>query len=292
MPTTTSLIPVTVDGVRLDSYAYNISTKSGRDYLPSVRGSNAEAPGRHGSLYIPGKKFDDGRFLLQMWVIGANTDGTISTNALDEYRQNMDLLKRLFGKRHALLDVQATDSLGAVRQAYCEVLAAIDPEVVGTNPLGRFTVELKIPGVFWRDTTDTNYDSGAGGVNSTSTTVNNTNHAGATGIMEDLIIVVDGPATNPKVIDNATGHYVQLNEALPSGSQWNIDTSTWSSKVGVGIAFTTSGTDKTAVTSYSGQHSPRYFAMTPDATSIPIGWTCTGPSSATRLRIRGRKKYL
>ena len=294
--TNTSQFPATFDGVRLDTLAYNIETISGEDLIPGVRSNDIALPGRHGSVPILGKKFDNSRYIQSMWVNGCNVDGTLPpVLRRNEFRKNLDTLKALFGKRNALITVLADIGDGTKREAFAQCLSTVDFSVSGVNPLGRFVVELDIPAVFWRDTADVDFDSLTGVT--TSFAVNLATYAGATGIMEDLYIVIDGPCNAPKLIDNATGHYVQYTGNLTAGQQWVVNTTLWTSKVGAGIAFTQSGTDQTAATVFSGQHTPRYFAVSPVPTSQATGpqltFTNTGSSSAaTRVRVRGRRKFL
>lgn len=295
--TYTSQFPATFDGIRLDTLAYGVETISGEDFVPGVRNNDIPLPGRHGSLPILGKKFDNGRFIQSMWVIGSDVDGGIPAGGRrrNEFRKNLDTLKALFGKRNALMAVVADIGDGTKREAQMQCLDAIDFSVRGVNPIGRFAVILDIPAVFWQDQADVNYDSLTGVTTSWAATLSA--FAGATGIMEDLYIVVDGPINYPKLIDNATGHYIQLQANLAAGNQWVVNTSLWTSKTGAGIAFTQSGTDQTAATVFSGQHNPRYFAVSPvntsQVTAPALTLTNTGGStSATRLRVRGRRKFL
>lgn len=294
--TYTSQYPATFDGVRLDTLAYNVETVNGEDLLPGVRSNDVTLPGRHGSLPILGKKFDNGRFVQSMWVLGCDVDGAVPIGRKrNEFRKNLDTLKALFGKRQSLMTVVADIGDGTKREALMQCTEAVDFSVSGSNPLGRFAVVLDIPGVFWRGQADVNYDTFVVPGIIYSATL--TEFAGATGIMEDLYIVVDGPITNPRLTDDATGHYVQYSGALGSGYQWVVNTTLWTSKIGVGIAFTQSGTDVTAQTIFSGQHSPRYFALTPVSTSQVVAPTVTltntgGTLAATRLRVRGRRKFL
>lgn len=290
----TSDWPITVDGVRLDTLAWNVESLSGRDIMPDLRGSNIQVPSRHGSIFAPGKKYEDGKLILKMWVAGCDGAGGVPTNSYNEFRTNMDKLKALFGKRSGLLDVRKKDGAGGTRQAFCEMASGFDPDVFGIHPTGRLTVELDIPAVFWQDLDDVNHDEGD--INTTSNDMILDEFAGATAPMEDLWIVVDGPANNPKITDSATGHYVMLDDTLDTGDQWVVNTTTWSSKVGSTIEFSTGGTDAILDTISVGQHNPRYFALSP-AQSIELGPTINfsntgGTSGATRVRVRGKRRYL
>lgn len=66
-----------VDGVSLQTFAFNITTLGGdRMAPPSVRGDDLRVPYMPGTLWVP--RVPDSRTItLGMWVIGANEDGTI-----------------------------------------------------------------------------------------------------------------------------------------------------------------------------------------------------------------------
>lgn len=70
-----------VDGISLQTYAFNIETIGGeRQAPPPVRGEDLVVPYLPGSIFVP--KVPDKRVItLMMWVIGANEDGTIPQNA-------------------------------------------------------------------------------------------------------------------------------------------------------------------------------------------------------------------
>jgi len=292
----TSEYPLTIDGVRLDTLAWNVETLGGRDYVPSIRDENISLPGRHGNVFVPGKRFDQGKMILKMWVIRADADGEVTTNSFNEFRRNMDALKVLFTRRARLLDLRREDGSGLQRQAYAEVLSAIDPDHFGANPGARFSVELEIPAVFWQDLQDSNLIATGLQVSPTTDIVAE-EFAGATAPMEDLWIVVDGPANKPIVTDVESGHYIKLNETLVVGKQWVVDTTNWTSRVGTATAFTSGGTEKIEETIFSGQHSPRLFAMSPPRTSsegpsLQFSTDIGGTTDDTKLRIRGKRKFL
>lgn len=284
----TSTHPITVDGTRLDTLAYNVEVKSGFDLGTSARGANATVAGVDGELWTPNKRDSAGRMTIAMWVNGTDVDGVSASDTYERYRQNMDTLRALFGKRHALLDVRQTlgSTLGT-RQALCEVLQAIDPDV-NRQGFGKFSVLLNIVGAFWQDTADQNYD-----LNPATTGVKSvTQFAGATAPMRDLQIVFDGPWTSPSITDTLTGH-VLTGPTIAAGSQWMVDTTQHTSRTGVGIAFTTGGAQALTSTTRTGAHTPGLFALSPAAAAgtpqITLGGT--GLTAASRLRIRGRRKY-
>lgn len=292
----TSRWPVTVDGTRLDSLAWNISTRQGRDLEPGLVGENIDSGMRDGVIWTPHKKRDAGRLVLDMWVGGTDEDGAVPVGEDDyeRYTLNLDALKRMFGVTHRLLDVRLQmDAAGnMIRQALCEKSAMITPEMQAGYPYtAKFVVELTIPGGFLQDVAESNYDSNVGLVANTDITLPPP-FPQATAPMRNLYAVLDGPATNPKIIDNRNGHWVQYNGVVANGSQWVVNTATWSSKVGIGIAFTDTGTDVYQQTVFAGGHSPSMFGITADPLGPQVRIEGSGFGAGTRLRLRTKLQYL
>lgn len=293
--TITSSYPVTVDSIGLHTLAWSIETKEGRDIMPAVKDSNLDVGATHGDLWVPNKKYGPGKFYLKMWVAGQDADGVVPADNYKKYRDNLDQLLLLFTPRYRKLDVrQQLDKLGtSIRQAYMETTAIIDPSRVANNPYtSKFVVELTNSDAFWQDVTDKNYDSGLAVTNNTVATL--TEFLGATAEMTDLWVVVDGPAASgTKVLDETTGHFIQLVRTLSSTEQWVINTTDYTSKVGTGIAFTSGGVDEFGRTLYGGNHNPALFGLTPRVGGAPqVRIQGTGFGANTRLRIRGKRKYL
>lgn len=290
---TTSRYPVTVDGVRMDNHGFNVETKNGRDLGIGVQGDDISSGLRDGDIWTPHKKASAGRFVLQMWVAGADADGFVPTDNYKQYRDNLDYLKRIFGVRHRLLDVrqQLDDAGTSIRQALCEVTAMIDPDMLSNFPYtSRFAVEFKILAGFWQDVADSNYDSAIGLI--TNTDINLPIFAPSTAPIRNMWAVLDGPATNPKLIDNRNGHYAILNGTIGNGIQWCVDTTNWTSKTGAAIAFTNTGTDAYAITSFAGGHAPKIFGITADPTGPQVRIEGSGFGANTRLRLRAKNQYL
>lgn len=286
--TTTSAIPMTVDGTRLDTYAYNIETIEGRIGMPAVRGANPSVPGRHGSLYVPNKTFDDASIVLKMWVIGADVNGGVPTTEMTEFRKNIDALMLLFGKRGSLLDVRQTWPAG-VRQALCEVRQAFDLSARAIQPQAKFNVSLDIPGTFWQDVSTSDY---ASATNLTSgTTLTMAAYDGATAPMEDHMLIVRGPATNPRLTDVLSGMWVQYNGTIATGTDWQVDSSIWSSRTGAGILFTAGGGSNAIASTTYGGGGPRFISLTARSGGPQVAFTCTSPGVATQVQARGRRKY-
>lgn len=290
----TSKWPVTVDGVRLDSLAWNIETRTGRDAEAGLAGENIDTGQRDGVIWTPHKKANPGRIVLKMWVAGTDEDGAVPVDGDDywKYTQNLDKLKRMFGVTHRLLDVRLQmDAAGAhIRQALCEKTMQLTPEMFAVYPYtANFAVELTIPGSFLQDVADSNFDSGLALAPNTDLPL--LAFAAGSAPMRNIYVVLDGPATNPKLIDR-NGHWIRYNGVVGNGAQWVVNTATYSSKVGVGIEFTDGGTDVYEDTEYSGGHSPKMFGITADPAGPQVRIEGSAFGANTRLRIRGKVQYL
>lgn len=299
----TSKWPVTVDGTRLDSLAWNIETRSGRDFMPGIPGADIDTEMRDGTLWVPNKNYGPGRIVLSMWVGGTDEDGAVPVDN-DDYKKyilNLDKLKRMFGVQHRLLDVrQQFDIAGTmIRQSLCNVGTVLTPEMFAVYPYtAKFVVELNVPGAFSQDVADSNYDSQAvgqfpGGLPANTTITLPDPFPAATAPMRKMYVVLDGPATNPKIIDPRNGHSIQYNGVVANGSQWVVNTTEWTSKVGIGIAFTQNGTDVFAQTVAQGGHMPvALFGITADPAGAQVRIEGSGFTAATRLRLRTKLQYL
>ena len=103
-----SAYPLSVDGTRLDTYAYGIENLSGGVGTPAKVGGNVKVPGRHGAIWVPQKPFDEADVVLGMWVQGNDVNGAVTTSAMAHFRSNLDALYLIFGKSTSLLDVRQT----------------------------------------------------------------------------------------------------------------------------------------------------------------------------------------
>jgi hypothetical protein len=291
-----SIHPVTVDGVSLDTVAYNIEAKTRQ--WPAARAADVAVPGVDGEIASLNDDLDSTLVSLSMWVLGTDTTGAIpgGSTAMDQCRANMDTLAHLFRKTHALLDVRETShTSGTIRQAYCKVVDAIAPDIKAGG-LGRFTVSLKVPDGLWQDVSTADWTS-------TPTIVSGnfyeiTTLQGATGPTNDAIILVTGPVTNPKLTDFTTGAYVQLNQTLTGSQFWRLNMATWSTRYGASLTLGSTdatGTDGQASTVFGGGKA-QFLRLVPSVVTglrrSQISLTGTGITSATTISVRARRKFL
>lgn len=273
-----------VNGVVLNTYCKNIETLTGRLRTAGKRTSNLVVPGRHGSIPVTGKKFDENVLALPMWVLGCDDSGKVPADSTDrrEFYKNMDALTSLFLSSPGMLDVRHTLPDGSVRQCFAEVLDAIDFSVMGANPDAKFGVSLVVPAAFWQDLNQITSEQVANGATATFA-----EFGGATAPMEDLIIGIKGPWTNP-VLTFADGSWVAYDQEFTSGQGVSINSSDWT-LAGIGGIV-----PKLERVRYAGTSS-RWASVPPPATGQPLVVTLTGgtrTAADTRLSLTGRRKFL
>lgn len=294
----TSDRPITVDGVRLDTLAWNIS-KINRA-VAARRSADQIVPGRDGVIASLNDNLEPITFGLEMFVMGTDADGAVpAAGRRDTFRANLEELVHLFGKRHALLEVQETTSLGVIRRAMAKVQDAIQPDVSTIGSHGSFTVGLQIPAGCWEDVATSDFNTTLNAFPGTGVTIDVTNLQGATGRITDAIILVTGPITNPRVTDPNTGAYVEYQGALTAADKWRVNVGTWATRVGTTLtlgSLDTGGTDAQAATRFGG--TPNQAAFLPlvpvrsgTVRKVQVVVTGTGTTTATRLGIRARRKY-
>ena len=197
--TFTSIRPITVDGVRLDPLAWNITQISRA--VAARRDRNIALPGRDGEVPSLDDDLEPVVLGLTMFVMGTDEDGLVpAAGRLDTLRENLDELVHLFGKRHALLDVRETVANGQVRRAWAKVQDTIAPDLSASGSFGEFTVSLTLPYGVWEDPTTSDWTQVAPVTAAPVATL-----PGATDRIGDAIFLVKGPITNPRIPDVATG---------------------------------------------------------------------------------------
>lgn len=271
----------TVDGVALNTTARMLELPEGVDTTAGLRGDNLTVPGRHGRVWRP-KRYDEANRVLRMWATG-NDEATLEAN--------LDALIAMFTVRHRLLDVRRTRADGVTRQMFAEAVDVLDPRILLAYPYNGYlelNVALRTPGAFWQDVATSDFTSPAG--LTLPSTVAVTTLAGGTAPIDDAVIVVRGPIANPTVTD-VSGASVTLAGTLANGTDWQVDSSAWTSKTGAALGFGAGGTDALAATTHT---DARMLPITPAGASSPqLTLSGTGGvGAATALLVRGRRKFL
>lgn len=220
--TLTTTETVTVDGVDLNTLAYNIETLSGRDALPPRRGENKGIAYRQGKRWNR-KQFDQKVETWAMWVRGCDVDGVVpGTGDRAEYNKNLFMLKQLFGKIHAPLALQRKILMPSgllVLTAEGECNGTMEPTIVGNRAtLARFTADIEMADPFW-------YGAQMAVPVSTALSFNNP----GTAITTKMVVRL-GPGTNAKLTNLQTGTWLQYQGTIPAGSYVDIDTDLFTAK--------------------------------------------------------------
>lgn len=278
--TTTEII--TVEGVSLKTYAKNIETLAATLKSPGIRGSNALAALRSGSVYSPFKPHDEGNMVWPMWVQGTDDDGNVpgGSTARREFYKRVDELVRLFHKPEGLLDVRHTLPDGTIRQCLAEMVNEWNFTTEGVNPKGLVTVELGIPASYWQDVSTTSSGKIATiGAYWTYLT-------GATAPLDDATYTITGPITNPVILDEKSGASLSYGGAITGSQTLVINADTFSV---TGTGGLTPNLANLTLSKTGG----RLMRLVPDASlRYRPRLNGTGTSGATGLTIVGRKKFL
>lgn len=292
--TYTSDRPITVDGVRLDTLAWNI-TKINRA-MAARRDRSITLPGRDGTVPSLDDDLEPVNLGLEMFVMGTDADGLVPVaGRRDTLRNNLDELVHLFGKRHALLDLRETVANGVERRAWAKVQDSITPDISTIGGSGEFTVSLVLPYGVWEDPVAATWTQAAPVTAAPVVTLQ-----GATERIQDAIFAVKGPATNPRITDVATGSWVQLNAALTAAETWRVNALTWATRKGTTVTVDSSdteGADQTAVTVTGGPQRGSALVLTPvrDTGARRVGVTLTATAGVvngtTALSVKAARKY-
>lgn len=290
----TSDRPVSVDGVRLDTLAWNIEkinrATAGR------RSGDYDIHNLDGVVASLNDPLEATTYGLEMWLRGTDADGAVpAAGSLDTLRANLDELLHLFGKRHALLDLREKVSDTEERRAWAKVTDSIQPDLNTPGSAGTFTVSLSIPAGVWEDVDATDQTIAA-----PVTAAELTGLTGATERINDTVFLVTGPATTPRITDPATGMWVELGVALQANQFWRFNSATWASRYGAGLGLgsaDTTGTDGSAATAVGGPSRAYGLPLTPirDTGARRVRITLTAASGiqagTTALSTRTRRKY-
>lgn len=276
MNTTSEIL--TVDGTVLNTLAKNIESIAGRLHVPGKRTANQVIPGKHGTQHVGGKLFEANVLVLPMWVRGCDDDGAVPTGSTrEEFFTNLDELSRLF-TREGLRDIRHTLPDGSIRQCFGEVLSAIDFSITGHNPMGKYSVEVEVPEVFWQDLdTRTQNLAVAAGNNYHFTTFD-----GISAPICDSLITVTGPVGDIGLTDSTSGEWLEYGVGLAAGQQLVIDCANWDITVG--------GADVIQNLSHSHDY---FLPLTPNiAGQVWVTVTGSGFGAGTSVQIAAKRKYL
>jgi hypothetical protein len=285
--TTTTAETLTVNGVVLNTLAKNIQSLTGRLRAPGLRTENVTVPGRHGTVWVPNKRYEEGQVILPMWVKGSDDDENILGR--DIFFSNVDTLTQLFRPGAGRLEVIHTLPDGSQRRCFAECTEAINMTMTagGEYPYATFSVALRIPGVFWEDVTPVvvnlthSYTGEVGAL------------AGTTAPIEDATFKIEGPCLSATVEARYNGGalddplYFTYSGIIGTGQSLTVDCSNWK--------LTGAGGLVVDYTKLFHTGSARFMTIAPG----PVGGapelkvTMSNPTQFTsNVRVTARRKYL
>lgn len=287
--------------VRLDTLAYNIETRSGvASGLSATRSGAVEVAGRSGTFFRAGAKREESPIVLSLWVTDDDVNGQ-PQSGYESWRENIDTLNQLFDTSTRQIEIReyvtaigapGTSLVGkAYRRAFCEVRATIEPDMED-RWYGPYKVQLINNNVYWEDSVVTTFVSPTGTPAVATHTI--TALQGSTAPIEDALITVTGPITNPTLTCPETGSTLRHTASVPAGQQWCVNTTTYQSAKGAGIeasifAGNPAGTSVVASTVYTGPHNPTMFPIAGSPPKVQLSGS--GAGTGTNLKIVARKKF-
>lgn len=262
--------PIVANGLCLNNLAWNISKNTGILSIPAMRGENTTIPGRRGQTFVKNKPVDVGAFSLQMWVLGCMPDGTMP--AYGEMRRLFD-----YNYNQLVQNIMSTTSVikfvvwqtdGTARTASGTIGSVVTPEMTAGSRRAELSISFDILEGVWADVLSTSITGTAGAHWSNDIMLLN-QLAGGTAPIEDSVITITGPITNPRITDAVSGTWVQYNGTLSSSDSLVIDCGQWTSKLnGVSVLSNTQhyGHNRFLVIDNGGLNRVPQFTMTGTST--------------------------
>lgn len=274
---------LTVNNFALNTLAWNIVTKSGRFTVATTRGDDITLPGVNGRTFVPNKPLDSGLYALSMFILGAYPDGSIPTLAgmQSVFMKNYETLLRNCMSSSAPVTLVSWQPNGGLRTTTATLAGqtAIDPSVVMGGARAEVTLAFDIlPGI-WRDYASTTV-TGTASAAWSNQTLSMPTLADGTAPIDDAVITVTGPITNPTVSNASTGTSVSLTGTVPSGQTWVIDCGAWTSKV--------NGVSQLLNTTHAGH--PRFLVIDPVSPTVSV--TGSSTSAVTNISVTAYRKHL
>lgn len=249
-----------VDGVSLNTFAYNIQTLGGdRLAPPPLRGGNQKVPHSPGTIYMP-KVVDSNTLTLGMWAIGTQADGTapVSGYAKEQFNKNFRMLRRIFWTpdREVTITKRFYDETGVLRTASAkgQFAGGLSPAMNG-QARGVFTVDLVLADPFFY------------GTQQSTSLVTGAQNVSVLGdyATRNVIFTIQGLRVNPKIRNNTLLVDTQLLASLGSGDATVVDVKNYKSTTtpSGGSPFRSTGSIR-----HTG--AAHWFALNPGVNSITV----------------------
>lgn len=262
-----------VDGYPLRSgRVRDVEDRSGWHRVAGPSGENLTVPNRSGEQFVP-KRPSPGTVSLRIWL--ANGDEQQLLNAWDDLVRVCSPLIR-----QVVLQKRYPD--GEVRQCRAELTGGVQPVPVGRSGM-RAQLTFTIPSGMWESADSFAFSSDAGSTLPKSLALPAL--AKSTAPMENAVVRIVGPITNPQVgwanPVHGVSEFVRYNGTVPAGGVLWLDSGTWN--------ITASGfTPNPAAVVPSGS---RLLTIVPSA-APGLGLSGVGGGATTQLLVDCKRSYL
>ncbi|WP_424533627.1 hypothetical protein ACOZ38_25160 [Sphaerisporangium viridialbum] len=284
-----------LDGVPLDHPAGCWTLKKGtqRRPLPGARAVKVSVPGRSGELPVVGLDLEATSLGLAFVVTGATPSGV--DGGYEQMERNLEALGAVLGVRHRLMSLKYQAG-SIVRVADVTVTSASEPEISTGAARARLTALVEVPGVFWRDESESTWLGSANTLGQVVTTL-----AGSTGPITDALLRVTGPAVDVSIGDIATGGWVLRPGGLVAGQRLLIDCGQMRAAIVTSNTWDlAAGSDATGTIDAIGPGSAfRWLHLTPavavgdpHSRAVLVSSSATSLTGGSKLEIQARRSYL
>lgn len=272
-------MPVEVGGVSLEGLVWNVAVQGERLVTAGRRGANVETSNIDGVLWRPGKPLAELYPVLTMWILGSDPDGDfpLEPHARKRMRARLDQLLLVMGQQEGLVEVVDTDT---DRRCWAEIQATIAPTTMAGGGRAEVQFPLAVPAGCWEDVAE--FDTGQVVFDGdTGVTVP---CAGSNLPTVGLIVELTAPATNVR-LETASGRWIEFNGAVPAGAATVIDLNP---RMPAAYQSSSPGVSLLAAVELPDVQS---LALPAAVMNPVISATATGTSGASRIRVRGRRRW-
>lgn len=283
-----------VDGYDISNYAFNISKVALA--VPELRGDHTTLPQRSGVIPRYNRSYEAGEIALSMWVIGADVDGSIpavrsARRAL--FERNLDTLLTLFHHQSSFITLYKQNIVPGgtgtmeTRWARATVTGSTSVETMAARQRAEITFTFKLIDAHWTVSTPIVESSTASATLPQNITLTGMGSAP----VEDAVVTITGPITNPTVSCYDSGSAVSYTGTISAGQTLVLDSSQWKATI--------ASTNVTGSVSNVGHARwvyipPRGSAAVDATASMQPKLTLTGTSAsaATKFSVSYKKRYL
>lgn len=224
-----------INGIPLQTYAYNVSTWGGDlQAPPPLRGSDIVIPYRPGEVFQ--KRRPTGRSLtFDMWVVGADENGdipaTLSMRA--QFEKNLKMLRSLFwsqGRQVTITKRWRDPGSSTVRVATAKGVYAggFVPSMQGALR-ATFSVEMYLSDPFFYGPEETITFPATATSSVTPTILGDYETT-------DIQITLNGARNNMRVTNNSRAIYVNVNQNISTGQTILLNVDKWTATKNPGVS--------------------------------------------------------